>query len=111
MLSRVRPSLIVNPSKPARFVAPRKATTRGKKSWGRKRHVLVDTQGHLLAVKVTGAHRSDQQGARSMLEPLAGKFPRIKLVWGDSHYAGEMDQGPSCSVEKGRGKLDLSQAA
>jgi transposase len=51
----------------------------GKKTWGRKRHVLVDTQGNLLAVKVTGAHRSDQQGAKVMLKPLREIFPRMKL--------------------------------
>jgi len=72
------------------FVVPKKASTAEKKIWGRKRHVLVDTQGHLLAVKVTGAHQSDQRGARSMLEPLASKLPRIKLLWGDTHYAGDM---------------------
>jgi putative transposase len=48
----------------------------------------VDTQGHLLAVKVTGAHRSDQHGARGMLKPLKERFPRMKLLWGDSHYGG-----------------------
>jgi len=69
---------------------PEKGFDSGKKIWGRKRHVLVDTQGHLLAVKVTGAHQSDQRGARSMLEPLASKLPRIKLLWGDTHYAGDM---------------------
>ena len=37
---------------------------------------------------MTGAHRSDQQGAKQMLEPLLEEFPRMKLVWGDSHYAG-----------------------
>ena len=59
-----------------------------RKIWGRKRHALVDTQGNLLAVKVTGAHRSDQEGAKQMLQPLLEQFPSIQLVWGDSHYAG-----------------------
>ncbi|GHP00787.1 hypothetical protein KSF_108340 [Reticulibacter mediterranei] len=54
--------------------------TWGKKIWGRKRHLLVDTQGHVLAVKVTGAHRSDQEGARALLSPLADSFPRMALV-------------------------------
>ena len=67
---------------------PEKGYDPGKKMWGRKRHVLVDTQGHLLAVKVTGAHRSDQHGAKGMLKPLKESFPRIKLLWGDSHYGG-----------------------
>lgn len=42
-----------------------------------------------MAVKVTGAHRSDQYGARELLEPRKTEFPRMKLVWGDSHYGGD----------------------
>jgi putative transposase len=61
---------------------------RGKKTWGRKRNLLVDTQGNLLAVKVLGAHHSDQEGAKRMLTPLKDAFPRMKLLWGDSHYGG-----------------------
>jgi transposase len=62
---------------------------RGKKIWGRKRHALVDTQGHLLAVKVTGADCSDQQGGRALLSPLKPTLPRLSLIWGDSHYGGD----------------------
>jgi hypothetical protein len=61
-----------------------------KKIWGRKRHVLVESQGSLLAVKVTGAERSEEVGGRMLLLPLKEKFPRMKLLWGDSHYAGQM---------------------
>jgi transposase len=50
--------------------------------------MLVDSQGNVLEVKVTGAHRSDQAGAKAMLELVAQRYPRMKLVWGDSHYAG-----------------------
>jgi len=50
--------------------------------------LLVDTQGHLLAVKVLGAQGSDQAGARVMCEPLKETFPTLKLIWGDSHYGG-----------------------
>jgi len=63
---------------------------RGKKIWGRKRHLLVDTQGHVLAVKVSGAQQSDQAGARRLLEPLKQRFPKIKWLWGDSHYGGQL---------------------
>jgi hypothetical protein len=52
--------------------------------------VLTDTQGHLLAVKVTAASTSDQEGAHGLLEPLKGQLPRMKLVWGDSHYGGHL---------------------
>ena len=69
----------------------------GKKIWGRKRHALVDTQGNLLAVKVLGAEGSDQQGGRALLAPVKEMFPRMKLLWGDSHYGGTflvIDPGP-----------------
>jgi putative transposase len=62
----------------------------GKKIWGRKRHVLVDTQGHLLAVKVSGADQSDLEGAKRLLAPLRQVFPRLKHLWGDTYYAGSL---------------------
>jgi putative transposase len=37
---------------------------------------------------VLGAQGSDQAGARALVEPLKETFPTIKLLWGDSHYAG-----------------------
>jgi hypothetical protein len=55
------------------------------KMWGRKRHVLVDTEGNLMHVKVTGADDSDLAGGKQLLEPLHGRFPRLQLIWGDSH--------------------------
>lgn len=39
-------------------------------------------------MKVLGADGSDQAGAKALLEPLKDEFPQLKLVWGDSHYAG-----------------------
>jgi putative transposase len=62
----------------------------GKKIWGRKRHALVDTQGNLMEVKVTAASASDLQGGKKLLEPLKDLFPRMSLVWGDSHYGGQL---------------------
>ncbi|HEY6540345.1 MAG TPA: transposase [Ktedonobacteraceae bacterium] len=71
-----------------RFAALRRATTQGKKSWGRKRHLLVDTQGNLLGVRVLGADGSDQAGAKTLRLPLQDELPKLKLVWGDSHDSG-----------------------
>ena len=62
----------------------------GKKIWGRKRHALVDTEGNLMHVKVTAASVSDLAGAKQLLAPLKGLFPRLKLFWGDSHYGGTL---------------------
>lgn len=70
--------------------SPEKGYDAGKKIWGRKRHLLVDTQGNVLAVKVMGAQRSDQEGGRMLLSPLKEKFPKMKLLWGDSHYGGTL---------------------
>lgn len=63
---------------------------RRKKIRGRKRHLLVDAQGHLLAVKVLAANSSDQQGAKRLLAPLQDFFPRIDHLWGDSAYGGTL---------------------
>src|SRR5258708_4790514 len=86
ILSQARRSSTVSSSKRARCVDLRRAMIWGKKTWGRKRHALVDTQGNLLAIKVLSAEGSDQQGGRALLTPLKKQFPCMKLVWGDSHY-------------------------
>jgi putative transposase len=59
-----------------------------KKVQGRKRHLLVDTVGLLLAVKVLSAHIRDRAGGKELLEPLKGKIPRLQLIWADSGYEG-----------------------
>ena len=56
---------------------------------GRKRHLLVDTEGLIVAVKVHAANIQDRDGARLLLEPLAGRLPRMKKLWVDSGYAGK----------------------
>jgi putative transposase len=89
-LNRVRRSSIAKAFAPVPCVAPTVATTGGKKIWGRKRHLLVDTQGWLLAVKVHAADVSDQKGARQLLAPLCGRFPRLELMWADRGYRGHL---------------------
>ncbi len=61
----------------------------GKKIWGRKRHVLVDTLGHLLAVKVHAANLADREGAKLLLSPLPRALPRLSLLFADQGYRGE----------------------
>ncbi len=62
----------------------------GKKILGRKRHLLVDTQGFLLALTVHAATILDRDGARQLLEPLVHAFPRLQLVWADGGYKGKL---------------------
>jgi putative transposase len=57
---------------------------------GRKRHLIVDTLGLVLAIVVTGAQISDPQGARLAVATLSAGFPRLVLFWGDGAYGGEL---------------------
>ena len=61
----------------------------GKRIWGRKRNLLVDSQGDLMEVKVTAASASDLSAGKKLLLLLRGRFPRLSLIWGDSHYGGQ----------------------
>jgi len=59
----------------------------GKKVKGRKRHLVVDTLGLLLAVAVTSAAVDDGAAAPEVLAKLlAEDYPRLRVVWGDSKY-------------------------
>jgi putative transposase len=57
---------------------------------GRKRHLVVDTLGLLLAVVVHAANVQDRDGAKLVLAKLAGRFPRLGLLWADGGYAGTL---------------------
>jgi len=63
----------------------------GKKTTGRKRHLIVDTLGLLLVVMVTAASVQDRPGGRTILQRLAARFPTIGLVWADGGYANSID--------------------
>lgn len=57
---------------------------------GRKRHIVVDTVGLLLAVVVHAADIQDRDGAKLVLSKLLGRFPRLRLIWADGGYAGQL---------------------
>jgi transposase len=56
---------------------------------GRKRHMLVDTLGLLLAVVVTAANVPDREGARR-LASACPSFPRLSKIWVDGSYTGDI---------------------
>jgi len=58
----------------------------GKKVTGRKRHVLVDTLGLVLAVVITPASVQDYDGAKLVFDKVGRKFPQMKTVYADSIY-------------------------
>ena len=44
----------------------------------------------MLAVVVHAANIQDRDGARLVLGLLKGRFPRLKLIWADAGYAGQL---------------------
>jgi putative transposase len=59
----------------------------GKKIKGRKRHLLVDTLGLLLAVVITSAHIDDGVAAVDLLTQIRVQaFPRLETIFGDAKY-------------------------
>ena len=62
----------------------------GKLITGRKRHLLVDTCGLLLAVIVTSAAVQDRDGARLLLQRLCGVGKKLRLIWVDGAYRGPL---------------------
>jgi len=59
----------------------------GKKIKGRKRHLLVDTLGLLVAVLITGAGIDDGNAAPELLEKVTPEqLPRLEVIFGDSKY-------------------------
>ena len=64
----------------------------GKKINGRKRHLLVDTLGLVLKVKVHAANITDRDGVKLLLAPLQGHYRRIQKLWADMGYRGQVRQ-------------------
>jgi putative transposase len=58
-----------------------------KKIKGRKRHIVVDTLGLLLAVVVTAGNVDDAAGAQQVVGKLAPEaYPRLEALFGDTKY-------------------------
>jgi putative transposase len=59
----------------------------GKKVKGRKRHILVDSMGMLLAVLVTSAAVDDAKAAQELMALVDSEgFPRLRTVYADNKY-------------------------
>jgi putative transposase len=60
-----------------------------KKVKGRKRHIVTDTEGSLLAVFVHTANVQDNHGAVPLLRAIGRMFPRLRHIFADRVYRGE----------------------
>ncbi len=64
-----------------------------KKVKGRKRHLLVDTQGLVLEARVHNANVTDRDGIKLLLAPSSpDRLPRLSHLWLDAGYTGQ-DKG------------------
>jgi putative transposase len=76
----------------------------GKKVRGRKRHLLVDTEGLVLRVKVHSAKVPDQEdGIKLLVKAARQRLPRLSHLWVDAGYQGSgkewVEQELGLSVE------------
>ena len=75
----------------------------GKKVKGRKKHIVVDTLGLLMAVCVTAASVSDKVGCQMLLSGAGGPLDRtLQKLWADSGY-----QGPCLKQQAADRGIDL----
>jgi putative transposase len=64
----------------------------GKRIKGRKRHIVTDTEGFLLAAQVHQANIQDPHGAVALLRSLRQTFPELAHIFADRVYRGRQLQ-------------------
>jgi putative transposase len=64
----------------------------GKKISGRKRHLLVDTEGLVIVAAVHEANIADRDGAKLLLAKISEGLPRMEKVWADRGYNGNVGE-------------------
>jgi len=78
----------------------------GKKIKGKKRHLLVDTEGLVLQVIVHAADIQDRDGGVLLLASLFGLFPFLRKLYADAGYQGPKFQNALKRVLR-RVKLEI----
>jgi transposase len=61
----------------------------GKKTKGRKRHIVTDTDGNLLGLVTHTADIQDRDGAPDVLAQAIETYPSLAHIFADGGYAGE----------------------
>jgi putative transposase len=76
-----------------------------KRVKGRKRHIVTDTQGLLLALLVHTANIQDNHGAVPLLASLRASFPKLRHIFADRVYRGDKLRG--AIAEFGRWTIEI----
>lgn len=61
----------------------------GKKIKGRKREIVVDTEGHLITAAIHPANVQDRDAAAITLKGLRRRFPWLEKLFADAGYSGD----------------------
>ena len=59
---------------------------------GRKRHIMVDSLGLILATHVSAANVQDRDMLSVLCHKMKGRFPRMHSVFADSGYEGRQNK-------------------
>jgi len=78
----------------------------GKKVKGRKRHIVVDTMGNLLAISVHAANIHDTKSGINPAKKAYKKYPTIQRFCGDDGYRKSFEE--AISEQLGLG-VDISK--
>jgi putative transposase len=88
------PSICILDSQSAKTTEEGEQETRGydagKKVKGRKRHMVVDALGLLLALQVTTASVQDRDAALPLFKEAKKEFPSLGVAFADGGYRGEV---------------------
>jgi putative transposase len=82
----------------------------GKKVKGRKRHIVVDSQGFVLGVLVTEANAPERLGAVVVFDEARDKLSRLEVVYVDQGYSGRTLLEPFAKSAETRCGLRSSNA-
>jgi putative transposase len=76
-----------------------------KKVNGRKRHIVTDTEGSLLALLVHPANIQDNHGAVPLLQMLGRMFPELRHIFADRVYRGP--KLPNALADLGKWTIEI----
>jgi transposase len=77
----------------------------GKKIKGRKRHIVTDTEGHLVGLQVHAADVQDRDGAVGVIASIRRLHPWLRHLFADGGYAG--DKLNAALAEIGRWTIEI----
>lgn len=83
----------------------------GKRVKGRKRHILCDSLGLVIAVVVHAANISETAGARLVLAELSERWWRLRLIWLDGGYKTSLIDWLALSQALAQGEARMDQTA